>query len=411
MGLKNSSIPMPIILLILFLCVGSVIAIVYTKQLKTDTFYASSEEMDLWKPRIQDAVRCMLHLSFLGNTDATVYLYGDNILATNLFRTLFKEAGFASSANYFARTLWPQYRTFIESFPLSRKPLTLEEIHTFVQSLDIFQASAYSETYKACEPDLPAILDIYNSCKSFDVTRRLYGSKELDKSLEKRADYILCALKKSTEYESYSSALSYARFKNGVYTPNYFIYWNAKQWYNRFREESVIRTYLKNLLHIFYELEWVLSENKEAPDVSSLPETSSSCQELQQPKPQPQTQSSVIIQEESQPSPAIPKKQPEMIPISMDSPYVTILPDVPGTGPSQSIKILPYASQGLILAPLKKIELPTQKSPASKWKSFDTLDSSQTNKQMMIVAYICFGIAGILYLSAIGSVAMEKSNE
>lgn len=381
--------------IVVILCIF--IMIVLLKRPK-ETF-ASSEEMSLWKPRIQDAVRCMLHLSFLGNTDARIYLYGDNILATNLFRTLFKEAGFESSANYFARTLWPDYRTFIESFPLSRKPLTLEEINTFVQNAPIFNADTYPATFDACQPDLTNILDIYNSCKSFDVTRRLYGSPELNTSLEKRADYILCALKKSVDYTGFTDALTYARFKNQVYVPNYFIYWNANQWYNRFKEESLIRTYLKNLLHIFYELEWVLSENKEAPDISSLPSTSPSCQEVivsSEPKQMIRVDSSnqpketIIIQDLS--------NQPKLQPQTTDFIYV-------GSDMNMNMNMRPQ----LNLAPLKIIQVPKNKSTSSTWKKFDTLDSSDANRRMMIIASICLGFAGILYISAIVSVAVEKT--
>ena len=371
---------------VLLICIGLLLTIKPSKR----EFFA--EDKEIWKPRIQDAVRCMLHMSFLANQDTTLYLYGDDALGTALFRSLFKEAGFQSSAEYFTLNLWPAYRTFIQQFPISTKPLTLNDLNEFVQNLPIFTNSErYDKTFEACQADLPQLLDIYNSCKSFDVTRRLYGSSELNLALEKRADYILCALKKSTDYNSYKDALTYARFTNPVYMPNYYIYWNAYQVYNRLRKENEIRLYISNLLYIFFELEWVLSENKESPMISSLPSVSPSCQETSAP-----TKEAIPI-----PPPSNPNQ--EVIYIRHDdSQWIHV----------DSNRFLDEPRPvSLQLPPLKPIAMPVQKKTYSSWKEFNTLDSSNDNKRMMIVASICLGLAGVLYISAIVSTLTDTETQ
>jgi hypothetical protein len=173
--------------------------------------------------------------------------------------------------------------------------------------------------------------------------------------------------------------------------PNYYIYWNAYQVYNRLRKENEVRLYISNLLYIFFELEWVLSENKESPMISSLPSISPSCQETSAP-----TKEAIPI-----PPPSNPNQ--EVIYIRHDdSQWIHV----------DSNRFLDEPRPvSLQLPPLKPIAMPVQKKTYSSWKEFNTLDSSNDNKRMMIVASICLGLAGVLYISAIVSTLTDTETQ
>jgi hypothetical protein len=225
----------------------------------------SSSEKAQWKERIQTVVKQTILRGFLAmNAEKTaIYSMFDTARGKEIFLELWTGPLTGAAAKHYVEKLWASTGDWESSFLYGDGPMTYTVIDQYVRNHPMFSGDEWDKTLDVSLDSLSYLNYYYQLAIQMErkLSQVVPTNTIVAGQWRQRARYMLCALQKSTTYETFQTALVGLGFLPNyfIYTRNPFLYRRLKTIYDTYQGATAL-THIENQLFIYFQWEVLVGE-------------------------------------------------------------------------------------------------------------------------------------------------------